>query len=242
LGFRISNKAFTPGFSSDLSNKSTFMAGIKLMITGATGMVGEGVLMECLRNEKVEEVLIINRRHYEYMHPRLKELIVPDFFKLKDYAQSIQGYDACFFCAGVSSVGMKEDKYTRITYDTTLSFARTLLQYNSNLSFCYVSGSQTDSTEKGRLMWARVKGKTENDLTKLPFRSEYNFRPGVMFPFPGQKNWNSVYKLIAKVLRAIAPKSVLTMQEVGRAMINAVTIGYEKNILEVSDIRELAKR
>ena len=216
------------------------MAGIKVIITGATGMVGEGVLMESLQNEKVEEILIINRNHYEYIHPKLKELIVPDFFKLGGFAGSIQGYDACFFCAGVSSVGMKEEKYTRITYDTALSFAKTLLQYNSNLAFCYVSGSHTDSTEKGRLMWARVKGRTENDLMKLPFRDEYNFRPGVMLPFAGQKNWKSVYKLIARAIHSIAPRNVLTMQEVGRAMINAVTIGYPKKILEIGDIKELA--
>ena len=216
------------------------MAGIKLIITGATGMVGEGVLFECLRNDKVSEVLMVNRRHYECNHPKLTELIVPDFFKLDQFAESIKGYDACFFCAGISSVGMKEDKYTRITYDTTLSFAKTLLAYNSNMSFCYVSGSHTDSTEKGRLMWARVKGRTEKDLMKLPFRSVYNFRPGAMLPFPDQKNWKAVYKVIVRVIKAIAPKNVLTMHEVGEAMINAVTTGYPQSILEIGDIKKLA--
>jgi hypothetical protein len=216
------------------------MAGIKLIITGVTGMVGEGVLFECLRNDKVSEVLMVNRRHYECNHPKLTELIVPDFFKLDQFAESIKGYDACFFCAGISSVGMKEDKYTRITYDTTLSFAKTLLAYNSNMSFCYVSGSHTDSTEKGRLMWARVKGRTENDLMKLPFSREYNFRPGAMLPFPDQKNWKAVYKLIVRVIKAIAPKNVLTMHEVGEAMINAVTTGYPQSTLEIGDIKKLA--
>ena len=216
------------------------MEGIKLIITGATGMVGEGVLFECLQNDKVSEVLMINRRHYDCNHPKLKELIVPDFLQLDGFAEKIKGYDACFFCAGISSVGMKEDKYKFITYDTTLSFAKTLLTYNSNMSFCYVSGSHTDSTEKGRLMWARVKGRTENDLMKLPFRDEYNFRPGVMLPFPGQKNWKAIYKVIVRIIKAIAPKNVLTMQEVGRAMINAVTAGYPKSILEVKDIKKLA--
>lgn len=186
------------------------MAGIKVIITGATGMVGEGVLFECLPNANVSEVLIINRRHYELSHPKLKELIVPDFFQLDQFADSIKGYNACFFCAGVSSVG-------------------------------YVSGSHTDSSEKGRLMWARVKGRTENDLMKLPFKSEYNFRPGVMLPFDGQRNWKSVYKFIGKIIKAVSPKSVLTMQQVGRAMINAATIGYPKPILEVADIRQLAE-
>ena len=124
------------------------MATIKVIITGATGMVGEGVLFECLQNSTVSEVLIINRRHYELHHPKLKELIVPDFFQLDQFAENIKGYDACFFCAGVSSVGMKEDKYTYITYDTTIAFAKTLLNYNNNMSFCYVSGSQQTAAKK----------------------------------------------------------------------------------------------
>jgi nucleoside-diphosphate-sugar epimerase len=216
------------------------MAGIKVIITGATGMVGEGVLLECLQNANVEEVLIINRKHYEITHAKLKELIVPDFFELNNFSGEITGYDACFFCAGISSVGMKEDKYTRITYDTTLAFARVLLQYNPNTVFTYVSGSHTDSSEKGKVMWARVKGKTENDLAKLGFKAEYNFRPGAMLPFNGQKNWNGVYKFVAKVLKAFSPKSVLRISEVGKAMINCVTIGYNKNVLEISDIKKAA--
>ena len=218
------------------------MTGIKIIITGATGMVGEGVLFECLQNPFVSEVLIINRRHYEMQHPRLKELIVPDFFQLSQFAENIKGYNACFFCAGVSSVGMKEDKYTRITYDTTVAFAKALLAVNSNMVFTYVSGSHTDSSEKGKLMWARVKGRTENDLMKLPFKAEYNFRPGAMLPFPGQKNWKSLYKFIVKIVKAVSPKNVLTMHEVGLAMINTVKVGYPKNILEIADIKQLAKR
>jgi uncharacterized protein YbjT (DUF2867 family) len=217
------------------------MSPIKVIITGATGMVGEGVLFECLQNEKVAEVLIVSRRHYEIQHPKLKELIVPDLFKMDQFAQEIKGYDACFFCAGVSSVGKKEELFTRLTYDTTLAFARSVLAVNANIVFTYVSGAKTDSTEKGRMMWARVKGKTENDLAKLPFKAEYNFRPGVMKPFPGQKNWKPLVKLLVKIIQFISPKSVLTLQEVGRAMINAVTVGYPKNVLEVSDIRKLAK-
>jgi uncharacterized protein YbjT (DUF2867 family) len=216
------------------------MAGIKLIITGATGMVGEGVLFECLQNQKVIEVLIINRRHYECDHPKLKELIVPDFFNLQEFAESIKGYDACFFCAGVSSIGMKEDKYAHITYHTTLSFAKTLLMYNSKMIFIYVSGSGTDSSEKGRMMWARVKGKTENELMKLPFKAAYNFRPGIMLPFEGQKNWKSIYKSIAKAIKMFVPKNVLTIQQVGKAMINAATTGYPGSILEISDIKKLA--
>ena len=217
------------------------MIGIKLIITGATGMVGEGVLFECLQNPAVSEVLIINRRHYEIHHPKLKELIVPDFFHLSQFADSLNHYDACFFCAGISSVGMKEDKYTVITYDTTLAFAKALLAANSNMVFTYVSGAQTDSSEKGRMMWARVKGKTENDLAKLPFKAEYNFRPGIMLPFPDQKNWKPLFRFLVKIIKAVAPKNVLTMHEVGQAMINAVTGGYSKNVLEVKDIKALAR-
>jgi len=218
------------------------MAAIRVIITGATGMVGEGVLFECLQNAAVSEVLMVNRRPYDLQHPKLKELIVPDFLQLSQVADRITGYDACFFCAGISSVGMKEDKFTEITYDTTMAFAKAVLAQNPNLVFTYVSGRHTDSTEKGRLMWARVKGKTENDLLKLPFRAEYNFRPGVMSPFDGQKNWKSLYKFLAKLIKVFAPKSVLSMQEVGRAMINAVIIGYPSPVLEVADIRALAAK
>ncbi|MEP6465404.1 MAG: NAD-dependent epimerase/dehydratase family protein [Parafilimonas sp.] len=216
------------------------MAGIKVIITGATGMVGEGVLFECLQNEMVSEVLIINRRHYDVQHPKLKELIVPDFFKLKNFALNIQDYNACFFCAGISSVGMKEDKYKYITYDTTLAFAKTLLMYNQNMVFTYVSGAKTDSKEKSRLMWARVKGKTENDLAKLGFKNEYNFRPGIMQPFDGQKNWKRTYKVIVKIIKFFSSKNVLTMHEVGKAMIHCATKGFNKNVLEISDIKALA--
>ncbi len=216
------------------------MSAIKVIITGATGMVGEGVLFECLQNEKVSEVLIVSRRHYDLQHPKLKELIVPDFLKMEDYAERVKDYDACFFCAGVSSVGMKEDKFTKLTYDITMAFAKALLRVNNNMVFTYVSGAKTDSSEKGRMMWARVKGKTENDLAKLPFKAEYNFRPGVMQPFPQQKNWKPIVKFLVKIIKSISPKSVLTLQAVGRAMINAVTIGYDKNVLELADIRKLA--
>jgi len=217
------------------------MAAIKVIITGATGMVGEGVLFECLQNEKVAEVLIVSRRHYEMQHPKLKELIVPDFFKMDQFAEEIKDYDGCFFCAGVSSVGKNEAQFTHLTYDTTMAFAKSVLAVNANLVFTYVSGAKTDSSEKSRMMWARVKGKTENDLAMLPFKAEYNFRPGVMRPFPDQKNWKPIVKFLVRIIQFISPKSVLTLEEVGRAMINAVTAGYPKNVLEVSDIRQLAK-
>ncbi|MEO9146391.1 MAG: NAD-dependent epimerase/dehydratase family protein [Ginsengibacter sp.] len=216
------------------------MSPIKVIITGATGMVGEGVLFECLQNEKVAEVLIVSRRHYGMQHPKLKELLVPDFFKLDDFAENLKGYDACFFCAGVSSVGKNEVQFTHLTYNTTMAFAQSLIRIHSNMVFTYISGTKTDSSEKSKMMWARVKGKTENDLAKLPFKAEYNFRPGVMKPFPNQKNWKPVVKFLVGLVQFSSPKSVLTLQEVGRAMIHAVTISYPKNVLEVLDIRQLA--
>src|SRR5665213_476988 len=217
------------------------MSTIKVIITGATGMVGEGVLFECLQNEKVSEVLIISRRHYDLQHPKLKELLLPDFFKLDEYAEKVKGYDGCFFCAGVSSVGKNEEQFTHLTYDTTLAFAKSLLKVNASMVFTYVSGAKTDSSEKSKMMWARVKGKTENDLANLGFKAEYNFRPGIMQPFPEQKNWKPVVKFLVRIVKFLSPKSVLTLKEVGNAMINAVTIGNSKNVLEVPDIKELAK-
>jgi uncharacterized protein YbjT (DUF2867 family) len=214
---------------------------MKVIVTGATGMVGEGVLLECLNNAAVDEVLIINRRSSPVQHPKLKELLVPDFFQLQQFSDTIKGYDACFYCAGISSVGMKEEKYNHITYETTIAFAKALLEVNKTMVFCYVSGSHTDSSEKGKLMWARVKGKTENALMQLPFSNEYNFRPGAMLTSPGQQNAKSIYTFIVKLIKAISPKRVCTMQEIGIAMINAVAKGYPKQILEIADIKQLAK-
>lgn len=204
-------------------------------------MVGEGVLFECLQNPLVSEVLIVNRRHYDLSHPKLKELLVSDFFHLDKYREQIQGYDACYFCAGVTSLGKNEQEYHYLTYDTTLAFAKSMVSANPNIVFTYVSGASTDSTEKGRLMWARVKGKTENDLNKLGFKAEYNFRPGVMLPFPGQKNWKDFVVWIVKAIRFFVPKKVLTLEEVGKAMIYATTKGYPKAVLEVEDIKKLAQ-
>lgn len=217
---------------------------IKVIITGATGMVGEGVLFECLRHPDVSQVLMVNRRSYNIHHPKLKECIIPDFFNLEGFTAQLTGYNACFYCAGISSVGMKEPEYTRITYDTTMHFASKVASLNPNMIFVFVSGSLTDSSETGKIMWARVKGKTENALMKLPFKKAYNFRPGFMKATQGQKNIKSYYKLIAPlypVLRLIIPSQLSTMSDVGLAMINTVTKGYPKQILEIKDINSLAK-
>jgi uncharacterized protein YbjT (DUF2867 family) len=216
---------------------------IRTIITGATGMVGEGVLHECLQHPDVESVLVINRKPCGVSHPKLKEIIHPDFFDLSPIETQLAGYNACFFCLGVSSVGMKEPEYTRLTYTLTMHVAGTLSKMNKEMVFCYVSGAGTDSTEKGRMMWARVKGKTENDLMKLPFRAVYAFRPGFMLPTKGLKNANPNYRYINwlyPVTRALLPRYFGTLSEVGLAMITATTKNCKKNILEVKDIRDLA--
>lgn len=213
---------------------------MKIILTGATGMVGEGVLLTCLEHPLVTEILIVGRRHFELQHPKLKELIVHDFMQLEKFSDQLQGYDACFFCAGVSSIGMKEEKYTQITFTTTLRFAQTLALINPDIVFDYVTGRHTDSTEKGRIMWARVKGKTENALQQLPFRGQYNFRPGFMKPVKGQKNVKSFFKPLILIFPLLFPKKSLTLQQVGLAMIHSVTRGYNKPVLEVTDIAQLA--
>jgi len=215
---------------------------MKVIITGATGMVGEGVLFECLENPVVKEVLIVSRRHYNLNHPKLKELLVPDFSQAADFSENLKGYDACFYCAGISSIGIKEDEFKRITYDTTPAFAGQLLQLNPHMVFNFVSGNRTDSSEKGKLMWARVKGKTENALMKLPFKNQYNFRPAMMKATRGQVNVKTFYKISAPLIAPFFPQKTLTLKEVGQAMINSVRKGYAKQILEVTDIEQLAKQ
>jgi uncharacterized protein YbjT (DUF2867 family) len=216
----------------------------KVILTGATGMVGEGVLLECLEHPAVERVLVVSRRPYGGKHPKLTELIVPDFFKLDEVANQLSGYDACFYCAGISSSGMNEGDYSRITHDTTLHFAETLVLANPQMTFCHISGAHTDGTEKSKVMWARVKGRAESALMRCGFRAVYNFRPGFMKPTAGQQNVKSYYKaigLLYPVLNALFPNNVSTMREVGSAMINSVLKGYQKPVLEVSDIKALAK-
>jgi hypothetical protein len=216
---------------------------IKAIITGTTGMVGEGVLHECLLHPEVESVLVINRKPCGVKHEKLKEIIHKDFFNLSSIEEQLTGYNACYFCAGVSSIGKKENEYSRITYDLTMNFAKTLVRLNPVMTFCYVSGVGTDSTEKGKSMWARVKGKTENDLLKLPFKATYMFRPGFIKPTKGLKNAYKLYKLFTPfypVLRKLFPKYVVTLEELGLAMIKVTLVGSEKKILECRDIVKLS--
>lgn len=217
---------------------------IKAIITGATGMVGEGVLQESLLHPDVEKILIINRKPCGVIHPKLTEIIHTNFFDLSPIAEQLKGYNACFFCLGVSSVGMKQNGYFSLTYTLTMHMAEILSRQNPEMTFCYISGAGTDSTEKGRINWARVKGKTENDLMKLPFKKVYAFRPGFMLPEKGAKNihgYYAIFRILYPVLRPLFPGFVSTLKEVGIAMINSVIHGYEKPVLEVKDIVELAK-
>ena len=216
---------------------------IKAIITGATGMVGEGVLLECLSHPEVEQVLVINRKPGGVSHPKLREIIHADFFNLAPIEFQLIGYNACFFCLGVSSVGISKEEYRHVTYDLTLNVGQLLARLTPEMTFCYVTGAGTDSSEKGRMAWARVKGATENALMRL-FKRAYMFRPGFMKATPGQKNLKSFYKYIAwmyPIGRAVYPAGFCTLQEVGQAMINAASKGYPKQILEVKDIVTLAK-
>jgi uncharacterized protein YbjT (DUF2867 family) len=217
---------------------------IRAVITGATGMVGEGVLHEALKHPYIESVLIINRRASGLTHPKLKEIVHGDFHNLSSIESQLKGYNACFFCLGVSSVGLKEPEYRKMTYDLTMHVAGTLARLNPDMTFIYVSGAGTDSTEKGRSMWARVKGKTENDLLKLPFKKAYMFRPGFIEPTKGLKNTLKLYNYIGwliPVVKLVSPKFISTLRDIGVAMINAVAKGYPKSVIEVPDIKMLAK-
>jgi len=218
---------------------------IKVILTGATGMVGEGVLNECLQHPLVSEVLVVNRRSCGMNHPKLKEILHTDYYDISPIKNELANYNVCFFCLGVSSVGMKEQEYFLKTYTLTMHFAETLSSINPAMTFCYISGAGTDSSEKGRIMWARVKGKTENDLMNLPFKQVYNFRPGILEPTKGLKNTLSFYKYLGwliPIVRKIAPNSICSLKQLGIAMINAATWGYEKHILTVKDILELSKK
>lgn len=208
-------------------------------------MVGEGVLHESLADPAVEQILVINRKPCGVVHQKLKEIIHADFFNFSTIEDQLHGYNACFFCLGVSSVGMKEDAFTKFSYTLTMHVAATLAKSNPSMIFCYVSGKGTDSSEKGNMMWARVKGKTENDLMKLPFKKVYAFRPGFIQPTSGLKNTLPAYKYMGwlfPVLQLFSKNYACTLKEVGDAMINVVLHGYGKQVLEVRDIVALAQK
>ena len=220
---------------------------LSVIITGATGMVGEGVLYECLHHADVEKVLVITRHPSGYSDPKLTEIIHSNLSDISSLSDRLTGYNACYFCLGVTSLGKNEAEYTKLTYTLALNFATTLATLNPDMTFCYISGASTDSSEKGRTMWARVKGKTENDLMKLPFKQVYNFRPAGIIPFLPLKPSQTFYKTyryvgwLLWVMKVITPNLVISLKDLAAAMINSSQTGYPKNILEVKDIKNLAK-
>jgi len=218
---------------------------MKVILFGATGMVGQGVLRECLLDPDVEQILSIVRTATERREPKLRELVHNDFFDFSRVENDLAGYDACFFCLGVSSAGMNEADYRRVTYDIALSAARTLARLNPNMTFMYVSGMGTDSSEKSGSMWARVKGKTENDLLGLPFKAAYMFRPAAIVPLHGIKSKTKLYQFFYTVLGPVLPvmykafpQYVTTSEQLGRAMLVVAKRGAPQSVLENSDINK----
>ena len=216
---------------------------MNVLIFGATGMVGQGVLRECLLDSGVERVLAVGRSATGRQSPKLRELVVPDVANLTGIEAELAGFDACFFCLGVSSLGMAEERYRQLTYDLTLAVARTVVAASPQVTFVYVSGAGTDSSEQGRSMWARVKGRTENDLRRLPFKAAYMFRPGAIVPLHGVRSktrWVQIMYTLASPLvpawRALFPNTITTTEQVGLAMLRVVRDGYPSPILETRDI------
>jgi uncharacterized protein YbjT (DUF2867 family) len=219
---------------------------MKVLLFGATGMVGQGALLECLRDDRVEQVLVVGRTPVGRQHAKLREIVRPDLFDLSPIRDELAGHDACFYCLGVSSAGMKEADYRRITYDLTLSVARLLAATTPDMTFVYVSGRGTDSTEHGRVMWARVKGATENALLALPLRT-YLFRPGIIAPMLGVTSKTRLYAVVYRVLgplfpllRRLFPSAMTTTELVGRAMIEVAEHGSHNQVVESPDINDIA--
>ena len=210
-------------------------------------MVGEGVLKECLEDAEVKEILIVNRRSASLKNEKIKEIIIHNFLNLDEVEQSLKGFDACFFCIGTSAIGKKEKEYNKITYDLTINFAKKFLEQNKNSVFCYVTGAGTDSTEQGRIMWARVKGKTENKLLEMPFKSAYMLRPGYIQPLKGVKSSTNWYSLIYKIFSPIYlilkhfPATATNTINIGKAMIRVAKGDYSSKILGNKEINELTK-
>lgn len=220
---------------------------MKIIVFGATGMVGQGVLRECLADDRVDLVLAVGRSPADAEHPKLRQVVRADLFSYGDVEGDLVGFDACFFCLGVSAAGMNESEYTTITYDLTLDTARTLARLNPKMTFIYVSGAGTDSSEKGRSMWARVKGRTENELLTLPFAATYMFRPAFIQPMHGIQSRTRLYRVLYAIvgplfplLNAAFPKYVTTTEQVGRAMLAVAKGGHPEAIVENQAIRKLA--
>lgn len=221
---------------------------MKIVVTGASGMVGKGVLLECLDHSGIDQVLSIGRSEIDLHHPKLVQVIHKDFSNFSTIRNDLEGSDACYMCMGVSVAGLNEAKYTEITYDYTMALAKELIELNDQMTITYVSGEGTDSTEKGRSMWARVKGKTENDLLKMGFKQAFMFRPGAIIPLRGIKSRTKMYQFIydyfmwlVKLIKFLAPHAVVNTMQIGKAMINATLSAYTKKIIRPKDIISLAK-
>jgi uncharacterized protein YbjT (DUF2867 family) len=221
---------------------------MKLLLFGATGMVGQGVLRESLLDPNVEAVVTVGRTATGAQHSKLREIVRQDLWNYADIAPALSGFQACFFCLGVSSTGMTERDYERVTYAITLAAAETLCRLNPSMVFVYVSDAGTDSSEHGRNMWARVKGRTENALLRLPFEAAYMFRPGIIVPLYGAKSKTALYRVfytltqpLLPLLRAAFPNHVLTTEQIGRAMLAVARQGFPKRVLESKDIRAAAR-
>jgi uncharacterized protein YbjT (DUF2867 family) len=219
---------------------------MRVLLFGASGMIGQGVLRECLLDPGVESVVAVLRNASGQQHGKLRELLHQDFLDFSGLESQLSGFDACFFCLGVSSAGMSEENYQRVTHDFTLASARVLAKLNPNMTFIYVSGAGTDSSERGSSMWARVKGRTENELLRLPFHAAYMFRPGVIIPLHGVQSRTRLYRvfyvLLAPVLPLLNgrfPKYVTTTEQIGRAMLKVVRAGWPKRVLETVDINQV---
>jgi uncharacterized protein YbjT (DUF2867 family) len=220
---------------------------MKVILFGGSGMIGQGVLRECLLDPEVTAVLSIVRGSTGQQHAKLREIVHKDFFDFSSIKSELTGVDACFFCLGISSAGMSEEKYRHITYDITLAAAQTLVKLNPNMTFIFVSGAGTDSSERGSSMWARVKGQTENALRRLPFKAAYMFRPAVIVPLHGIKSRTTIYRVsyalmwpLLPLLKSRFPKYVTTTEKLGRAMLIAAKDGAPKSVLECSDINSLS--
>jgi hypothetical protein len=221
---------------------------MKVILFGSTGMVGRGVLSQCLKNPLVKSVLVVNRETCKVSNRKLKEIIHLNMFDLDPISKDMTGYNVCFYCLGVSSVGMEEEEYLTMTYELTIHVGTVLLNLNKEMTFCYLSGAGTDSTEKGNIMWARVKGKTENELLRMPFKNAYMFRPGYIQPMKGVKSKTGLYNALYVILKPFyfilkhIESMVTDSETLGRAMIIASSAGCEKRILECNDINDIVKQ
>ena len=216
---------------------------MNVLILGATGMVGQGVLRECLLDDGVARVATLGRMATGQRHPKLHEIVRADLMDLSPVENELRGLDACFYCLGVSAAGLTEEEYARITHAMTLSVAETLVRVSRDLTFLYVSGAGTDSTERGSVMWARVKGRTENALLRLPFRGAYMLRPGLIVPMHGVRSKTRLYRTfytlfgpILPALQRLFPRSIITSEQLGRAMLRLARSGYPKQVLETADL------